>query len=41
MLLGDAKQLVSGHIAWRNMVQANEALYEETEAAFQTEGERT
>ena len=33
--LGDAKQLVSCHAAWRSMVQANEALHDESEAAVQ------
>ena len=35
MPLGDAKQAVSCHAAWRSIVQANEALHDESEAAVQ------
>jgi ribosomal protein L7/L12 len=35
MPLGDAKQVVSCHAAWQNIVKANEALHDESEAAVQ------
>ena len=33
--LGDAKQMVSCHAAWRSIVKANEMLHDESEAAVQ------
>ena len=41
MSLGDAKQLVSCHTAWRSTVEANEALHEEAETAVRMEDKRT
>ena len=35
MSLGDAKQVVSCHAAWRSIVKANAALHDESEAAVQ------
>lgn len=35
MPLGEAKQVVSCHAAWRSIVKANEALHDESEAAIQ------
>ena len=35
MSLGDAKQVVSCHAAWRSIAKANEVLHDESEAAVQ------
>lgn len=39
MPLGDAKQMVSAHPAWRSIVKANEDLHEASEAAALSHGD--